>query len=88
FLFNTKIALTQQEETIKKYSELLDKDNAIVSLRTSVKDAAQAQLQNGVITSHDYIAQVNAEAEARQAMALHQIQLLQAQFNHKNTSGN
>ncbi|MDB5282065.1 MAG: TolC family protein [Bacteroidota bacterium] len=88
FLFNTGINLAQRDQEIKKYSELLERDKEIVDLRTSVKTASNAQLQNGVITGHDYLTQVDAEAQARQAMILHQVQLLQAEYNHQNTSGN
>lgn len=88
FLFNTKITLTQQEQDIKKYGELVEKDKEIVDLRTSVKTASNSQLQNGIITSHDYVTQVDAEAQARQLMILHQIQLLQVEYNHQTTSGN
>lgn len=88
FLFNTRIALAQQDQEIKKYAELLEKDKDIVDLRTSVKNASSAQLQNGVITSHDYLTEVDAEALARQNMILHEVQLLQAEYNHQNTSGN
>jgi outer membrane protein TolC len=88
FLFNTRIMLTQDEQDIKKYGDLLDKDKEIVDLRNSVKNASSAQLQNGVITSHDYLTEVDAEALARQTMILHEIQLLQAEYNHQNTSGN
>ena len=66
----------------------MEKDKEIVDLRTSVKTASSAQLQNGVITSHDYLTEVDAEAQARLAMILHQVQLLQAEYNHQNTSGN
>ncbi|WP_153797099.1 TolC family protein [Foetidibacter luteolus] len=88
FLFNTKLTLTQQNADIVKYQQLLAKDNEIVALRTSVKNAAHAQLENGVITPHDFITQLNAEDQAKQNMILHQVQLLQAQYNHKTTSGN
>lgn len=88
FLFNTHLTLTQQQEEINKYQVLIDQDQEIISLRTSVKTASNAQLQNGVITSHDYITQVNAENQARQSLILHEIQLLQSQYNSKTTSGN
>ncbi len=88
FIFNTNITLTQQNEDIRKYAELLEKDKEIVDLRTSVKNASSAQLQNGVITSHDYLTEVDAEALARQNMILHQVQLLQAEYTYQNTAGN
>jgi outer membrane protein TolC len=88
FLFNTRLTLTQQQINIQQYDELIVQDQEIITLRTAVKNAAVAQLENGVITSHDYISQVNAENLARQNLALHEIQLLQVQYNSKNTSGN
>ncbi|HVX51121.1 MAG TPA: TolC family protein [Chitinophagaceae bacterium] len=88
FIFNTHIALKQQSAEASKYEALINKDNDIIALRNSVKNAAAAQLANGVITPHDYIAQVDAEDLARQNLVLHQIQLLQAQYNFQTTSGN
>ena len=87
FLFNTKIVQKQQDADVKKYLELIKKDDAIIALRQSVKKAAGAQLENGVLSAHDYINEVNAEDQARQNMILHEVQLLQAQFNYQNTVG-
>ena len=50
-------------------------------------DAAKAQLDNGVITAGDFLREVNAEDQARQALIAHEVQLLQAQINYKTTSG-
>ncbi len=88
FLFNTRITLDQQNADIKKYSDLLEQDNAIVELLTAVAQSAKAQLDNGVITVHEYIAKLNEENLAKQARIVHNIQLLQSQYNFKNTSGN
>jgi len=88
FLFNTHLTQTQQSADIAKYAELMSKDDAIISLRESVKNAANAQLENGVLSAHDYLTQVNAEDQARQNLILHQVQLLQAQYSYQNTIGN
>jgi outer membrane protein TolC len=88
FLFNTRIAMAQENQDIRKYQELVENDQKIVDLRVSVKNASDAQLKNGVLTSHDYITQVDAEAQARLNLVLHQVQLLQAQYNHLTTTGN
>ena len=88
FLFNTNISQKQQSAEIIKYLDLLKNDNAIIALRESVKNAASAQLENGVLSAHDYITQVNAEDQARQNLILHQIQLLQSQYNYQNVIGN
>ena len=88
FLFNTQLAQKQQINTIGKYAELVKNDDAIIALRQSVKNAASAQLENGVLSTHDYINQVYAEDQARQNRILHQVQLLQAQYNYQSTIGN
>lgn len=78
----------QQNRNVQKYDSLLEKDNAIIGLRASVKKAALAQLENGVLSAHDYISQVNAEDQARQSRILHEMQLLQAQYSYQNIVGN
>ncbi|TZF99197.1 TolC family protein (plasmid) [Chryseobacterium panacisoli] len=88
FLFNSKLDLAQQDEQVTKYTKLMQQDNEAIILRTSVTQSANAQLQNGVITIHEYIQKVNAEHLARQTKILHEIQLLQAQYNQKFISGN
>ncbi|MDE3143452.1 MAG: TolC family protein [Bacteroidota bacterium] len=88
FLFNTNIIQKQQNAELAKYLELLKKDESIIALRESVKNAAAAQLENGVLSAHDYITQVIAEDQSRQNFILHNIQLLQAQYNYQNTTGN
>jgi outer membrane protein TolC len=88
FLFNTNITQKQQHTDISKYIELIKKDDAIITLRESVKNAAGAQLENGVLSAHDYVTQVDAEDQARQNLILHRVQLLQARYNFQNTTGN
>ncbi|MFZ4928622.1 TolC family protein [Chryseobacterium sp. Mn2064] len=88
FLLNTKMDLAQQEEGIRKYNELLEQDKTVIALRQSVTKSAEAQLANGVITTHEYIQKLNAEHLAAQMRILHHIQLLQAKYNQKFISGN
>ncbi|WP_247654978.1 TolC family protein [Chitinophaga varians] len=88
FLLNTTLTMQQQQEDVDKYAALMEQDDEAIRLRSAVLQSARAQLDNGVITVHEYISQVNAENLAKQSRILHEIQLLQAQYNYKNTSGN
>jgi len=88
FLYNTNLNLNKQSEDVIKYASLLRQDETVISLRSSVANAAKAQLDNGVITVHDYISKMNEENLARQTKILHSIQLIQAQYQYKNTTGN
>lgn len=87
FLFNTNTQLKQQQSEVDKLQKLVDTDKEIIALRISVKDAAKAQLENGVITANDYLREVNSEDQARQSLITHQLQLLQAQINYQTISG-
>jgi outer membrane protein TolC len=87
FLLNTSTALQQQQAEVNKLQQLIVKDQEIIELRVSVKEAAKAQLENGVITANDYLREVNAEDQARQSLITHNIQLLQAQINYQTISG-
>jgi outer membrane protein TolC len=88
FLLNTKLTTNQQLLEIDKLKKLIEVDKGIIELRTSVKEAAKAKLENGVITSSDYIRDLNAEDTAKQNLEIHKIQLLLAQYNYKITIGN
>lgn len=88
FLLNTKITTNQQLQEIDKLNKMIEVDKGIIELRTSVKIAAQSKLENGVITSSDYIRELNAEDTAKQNLEIHKIQLLLAQYNYKITTGN
>ncbi len=87
FLFNTHTQLKQQRSEIEKLEQLIATDREIIDLRTSVKQAARAQLENGVITSIDYLKDVNEEDMARQDLITHQVQLLQSQVSYQTISG-
>lgn len=88
FLLNTNLSLKQQIGEIDKLKDLIKIDKEIISIRTSVKEATRAQLENGVITSSDFIRELNAEDQAKQNLSIHTIQLLLAQQNYKLTIGN
>ncbi len=87
FLLNTNASLKQQLSELDKLQQLVTTDAAIIELRVQVKEAAKAQLENGVITANDYLREVNAEDQARQSLITHNIQLLQAQINYQTIAG-
>lgn len=88
FLFNTNLTLKQQNSEANKLQDLIKTDDEIIALRTRIKNTALAQVENGVITSTDYVREVNAEDQARQNQSLHQIQLLMTYYNQQTTTGN
>jgi outer membrane protein TolC len=87
FLFNTNLQLKQQEAEVEKIQKLLNTDDALINLRISIRKTAAIQLENGVLQTTDYLHELNAEDQARQNKALHQIQLLMTAYSIANTAG-
>ncbi|MBX2942511.1 MAG: TolC family protein [Cyclobacteriaceae bacterium] len=88
FEFNTTLLTTQQKQELNKLNKLIEVDDKIIALRTSIKTMAEAQQENGVITTNDYLRELNAEDQAKQNRLLHEMQLLMALYAYQNTIGN
>lgn len=87
FLFNTQLEITQNNSEIKKWEELMKKDNEIITLRGNIKRSAQAKVANGTLTVTEMLREVTAEDVALQNKILHEIQLLAAIYELRNTTG-
>jgi outer membrane protein TolC len=87
FVQNTNIILEQQSEEVQKLNALIETDKKILDLRTKIKTTASVQLDNGISTANDYLIELNAETQAREQLALHELQLIQAYINLKTTNG-
>lgn len=86
FLFNTRLEVTQNTSEIKKLAELMKNDNEIITLRNNIKKSAQAKVANGTLTVTEMLREVTAEDLAKQDKILHEIQLLSAIYELKNTT--
>lgn len=83
FLKNTDMEVKQALREINKIEKLILKDRELIELRRNIIITLENQLENGVITSSEYLNQLNAEDQARQNLALHQLQHLMAQYQLK-----
>lgn len=83
FLFNQNFTEIQQKNDLDKIQNLIDKDDELITLRKSIKKASLAQLENGVITTNDYLREVTAEEQAILTKITHEIQYLLTQYNLK-----
>lgn len=87
FILNTQLQQQQARAAVVEYATLMRDDDKIIRLRTAVKDAAFAQLSNGVLSTHDYLTQVIAEDQARQGLILHRVQWLQSEYDYQTIVG-
>lgn len=87
FILQITSQLTQQQAEINKLEELIRSDQELISLRESILKTAQSQLENGIITTTEYIQHINAEDLAKQTLLLHLTQLGMAQSLQQLTLG-
>lgn len=85
FLFNTKLAGTEQLNNIEMLQETVKNDADIVALRRNIKKAADAKYANGTMTVSDLLTEITAENLAEQIRLLHEIQLYLALYQLKYT---
>lgn len=88
FLFNNNLQNRQQMNEIEKLKSTMKNDDEIILLRSNIKKATTAKFENGTSTITDMLRDVNAESLARQARALHEIQLYMAVYQLKNNKNN
>ena len=84
---NLKIEAASNTAEMEKMEELLQKDQEIIALRIKIAQSASSQLDNGVITSSDYISRLNEETQAKMTLELHRIQLVKAKIAYLFTLG-
>lgn len=88
FLFNTDLKTKQQQTEIEKLQTVITNDDEIIRLRENIKKSATAKVENGTLTVSDLIREINAENQARQVKALHEIQLIMSVYQLKNNVNN
>jgi outer membrane protein TolC len=84
---NLKISSQRDLGEIMKFTELLAQDEKIIALRIKITKTASSQLDNGVITSSDYITRLNEETQSKLNMEIHKIQLIKAKLTYLFTLG-
>lgn len=82
--FNKQInvALKNESAKIKIYQDAIESDLEIIKLREEVTESARSKLDNGVITSTDYITELSKETQAKINYETNKIQLVQSKVNY------
>lgn len=88
FLFNNHLDQIQQNENITRYKKLMADDEEIISLRQSVRKAAESKLSHGIIDVNDLVREINAENAARVQQSMHEIEMLKQIYDNKFTTNN
>ncbi|MBR5393363.1 MAG: TolC family protein [Prevotella sp.] len=88
FLFNNNLEQIQQNENIERYKKLMTDDEEIISLRSSIRKAAESKLSHGIIDVNDLVKEINSENVARVQQSVHEIEMLKEIYDLKFTANN
>jgi outer membrane protein TolC len=82
--FSTQLAIALDNEiaNIENYQSAIASDLEIIKLREDITKSAFAKLENGVITSTQYIMELSAETQAKINYETHKIQLVQSKATY------
>ena len=87
FVRNIDLATDQQNKQISQISDLLKSDMDLIRIRERITKTSASKLENGTITSADYIQDLNAETTSRLTLETHKIQLKEAMVKLENIRG-
>ena len=87
FLLDNKMEQIQQNENISRYRQLMTDDEEIISLRSSIRKAAESKLAHGIIDVNDLVREINSENKARVEQCIHEIEMLKEIYDLKITIG-
>ncbi|MCI6861112.1 MAG: TolC family protein [Prevotella sp.] len=80
FMYNNTLEQIQHNDNTDRYRRMMQADDEIVSLRTSVRQAAESKLSHGIIDVNDLLKEINAENNAQTQRTIHEIQMLKEMY--------
>ncbi|MCF8369013.1 MAG: TolC family protein [Bacteroidales bacterium] len=85
---NIRIDLQNKKALIQQKESQISKDDEIIQLREKISASSSSQLSNGVITSTEYLTELNAESKAKLDLEVHKVELIKAKLDYQTTLGN
>ena len=80
--------LIQEEALIQQYRLSMEMEEKVVELQHEISENAAVKLDNGTMTTTEYVTELNKENLARVRLASHRVQLMQAMANYLTIEGN
>lgn len=85
---NINLSATQERNNADKMARLIESDQQIVALKEQIAKRSASALDNGTLTSADYIRDLNASLQSKITLEIHKIQKIQALVNLNTILGN
>lgn len=85
FIFKSRLQSAQETEAIEQYRKMMEDDTDIIKLRTSVRRAAEAKLEHGIIDVNNLLQEITKENKARIEHSSHELEMLKNIYELRNT---
>jgi len=85
---NLNISMIKQYRELEKLKEILHKDDQIIELQEMIVKSTFSELENGVITSTQYLTELNTLIQAQIKRAQHELSLSHTYVNIYTSTGN
>jgi outer membrane protein TolC len=87
FETNNQMQLNELQSEISKLETIIKTDSQIILLRDKVVQSSDSQMRNGVITTSEYVTELNQLFDAKTNQKVHQTQLELAKINYQTIKG-
>lgn len=87
FILNSSVEAEQKNNAILKARDVLEKDSEIIGLRQRIRASGENQYREGTIKVNDYLSMLDEEYKAKANESMHEVQLMMAVYDMKNTIG-
>lgn len=87
FILNSSVDAEQKNNAILKARDVLEKDSEIIGLRQRIRASGENQYREGTIKMNDYLSMLDEEYKAKANESMHEVQLMMAVYDMKNTIG-
>lgn len=87
FILNSSVEAEQKNNAILKARDVLEKDSEIIALRQRIRASGENQYREGTIKMNDYLSMLDEEYRAKANESTHDVQLMMAVYDMKNTIG-
>lgn len=87
FILNSSVEAEKKNNAILKARDVLEKDSEIIGLRQRIRASGENQYREGTIKMNDYLSMLDEEYKAKANESMHEVQLMMAVYDMKNTIG-
>ena len=85
FLYGNRLEQVRLNADIEQMREILEDDDRLISVRTSIREASESQLRNGTLLISDLLKDINDEHRARIDKSIHELEYLKKLYEMRFT---